>query len=753
MIEHFFKMNKITTMQNKDGNYHRIPNKEQRICSSSLTNRKPIGQLKRIALTLVFICLITFINAQQLNLLPAIPELATNPYLKTAFEGVKVGNKIALDDLRDHKEIGVQDRGKELGEIPVATLAYLHPNSPHKGQQAILDRLIVLLDGRFKLWSEDKNLGDHMFSFEPTYAYLALKTYAPDKIPADKKAMWEAAIAKHTNFLINDNPKIYKEHLAGALIVNMDIFRIQSVYYGALATGDTASAAIGKAAMEECMTKTVLGDGATYYVSYSNEVFLYHNSIVKGATWYYLLTGSQKMKDFIYKMIPYIPLTQHNGGFGEYSTAPPWKPFYGPLSPQAALVMAYITGDPYNYALGKDASKDEILFPFIYHSGLVAKKAPDNIMVYDKNILGPRVRNGAWGMVGTTRDPSHPGPEMNETPTPGMVGISTFAGAYILKSPNGALNAAFHGTAPEVKIKQGVETDLSRGNNWAFLTGVDGHSAVSKSNTVFGLSTRYNINNRGGGLTTKSYTGWDGIQEWVYTPDRMIGLCEISTDKEQKAFGLAERIVLFSHRGACKPRDGKAQELKGHDKGEWSYGNLKVKTHDKSFNGKEETFYYGVMANYDGKTSNGDEGSVMIKLHDEKSGDDRATTYPAGTKRFALLEVTHEGIQYSTNVTKLKLPEGLTGFEFTEQIGRKIRMVHNYTDKGIDYSGTMAASFTKARVLKSWDDTDVNALSIKKGSVTVPSIHIPAYSNIIILNSNNSDDFVAGYMDYQKVFK
>ena len=89
-------------------------------------------------------------NAQQLNLLPEIPEIGTNPHLSTAFEGVKVGSKIV------NAGVNGQD------EIPVAVLAYLHPNSPYKGKQAILDRLILLMDNRLQLWYADKNLGDHM---------------------------------------------------------------------------------------------------------------------------------------------------------------------------------------------------------------------------------------------------------------------------------------------------------------------------------------------------------------------------------------------------------------------------------------------------------------------------------------------------------------------------------------------------------------------------------------------------------------
>lgn len=620
-------------------------------------------------------------NAQQLNLLPEVPEMGSNPHLATAFDGVKFGSKLV--------DAGVNGQD----EIPIATLAYLHPKSPYKGKQAILDRLILLMDNRLQLWYADKNLGDHMFTFEVTYAYLALKTYVPDKIPSDKKEIWEAAIKKHTNYLISNNPKIYKEHIVGAVIANMDVWRMQSVIYGGLATGDTASARLGKSALEDCFTRTVLADGATHYAFYSNEVICYHKYIVYGATWYYLITGSQKMKDFIFKMINYIPLTLHNGGFGEFSTAPSWKPFYFTRLFQAALIMGYLTGDPYNYAIGKDAT-NYILLAFVYRSGLVGKKSPENLMLYDRNTLGPRARFGAWGMEGTTRDPSLPSPEIDEIPSPSMLGNSTFAGAYILNSSTGELNAAFHGTAPEVKIKKGVEDDWNKGKCWSFLTGVNGHSGVSKSNLVFGLATRYHINRTSmDALLKKSYTDWDGIQEWVYTPDRMLGLCEITTDKEKTAFGLAQRIMLVSHNGPCKPGDGKAQELKKVGTGEWNYGDLRIKTHDKSFKGKEESFYFGALSDYKGFDFKNDEGSVIITLHDEQSGNDESITYPAGTKRYALIEVTYKGQPYSSDVTRLPLNEGLNGFEFTEQSGRKIRMIHNYTDKPIDYTASMATPF------------------------------------------------------------
>jgi hypothetical protein len=200
-----------------------------------------------VTVTLLSFLFRTDALADSLNLLPAAPYPESNPHLAKAFEGVRIGNTTYTGDARD------QD------ETMLAALAYLHPSSPYKGQTAVLDRLLVLLDGRFSLWAQDKDLGDHMSSFQPTYAYLALKTFAADRIPPEKRARWEAAIAKHTAYLIDNNPNIYKEHLVGALVVNMDIFRTMSVWLGGLAFGDEASAAIGKSAVEDCMTKCLPG--------------------------------------------------------------------------------------------------------------------------------------------------------------------------------------------------------------------------------------------------------------------------------------------------------------------------------------------------------------------------------------------------------------------------------------------------------------------------------------------------------------
>jgi hypothetical protein len=221
-------------------------------------------------------------------------------------------------------------------------------------------------------------------------------------------------------------------------------------------------------------------------------------------------------------------------------------------------------------------------------------------------------------------------------------------------------------------------------------------------------------------------------------------MCEIEATTNTTAYGLAQRVQLVAGRrnasGAYKFLFSKPNE-------EFEYGDLRVKIHSKNFAGMVDTIYHGVM------NDTLDNRSVMIKLHDATSGNDQLVTYSAGTRRYALIEVTNNARTYSTSVTKLTLAAGLEGFEFTESAGRKIRMIHNTTGSSIALNtNTMACPYTKLRILKSWDENALNVLSISNGNGTIPYTTIPAYSHVLILNSSISTDHQTGYDTYNDVF-
>jgi hypothetical protein len=675
------------------------------------------------------------LSSQQLNLLPPVPEPATNPHLSTAFNGVKTGNTTFLKSFA------------EAEEILLAALAYLHPSSPYKNQQAVLDRLIFFLDIILTGWDDGTMaLNDMQFCFQANVSYLMLKQHAPSAIPAARKEIWESGIRKNIAAILKAKPDMYDKHIVGSIWLNGDVRLVLGVYFGGITLNDPGATEKARIVLEEVMPRTLLGDGGTHYVGYANESPSYHGeATIRPFAWYYIFTGSQKVREFITDTDKYIPLVNIpvGEGFKEWSTSPAWKPYYNRVSLKPeALAKAYLSGDPFNFEVGKGS---QLLFQvFMYRSGLTGISLPDNYMLYDKNSLGPRGRYGNWGVVGTLRDPSIPGPELTEDRYLHMDGNNTFVGTFTLNASASAttypLNAAMQGTAPQVKFATGAETDWSRGNKWAYLTGKDRKDAISRTKTVYGMSTSYLISKK-----RFAELPWMARQQWVVTPDRVIGMCEAEATTSNGVYGFAHRIQLVSGR---RNASGTRKMLSTSDFNNYSYGDLRLKIHEKTYEGKVDTFYHGVM------NDPLDKFSVMIELHDQQSGNDQLVNYVAGTKRHVILESTNKDRAYATQVSKLTLPQGLSGFEFTEGNTRKVRIVHNISASAVTMSAhSLATSFGKVRIIRSWNDTQNEIIHVNDGSATVASILIPAHGHVLFICSDNSDDMGEGFDTYETVFK
>ncbi|MEI8272488.1 MAG: T9SS type A sorting domain-containing protein [Paludibacter sp.] len=690
--------------------------------------------LRIILLSVICVFVFVFgIQSQTLNLLPDIPEPATNPHLPTAFNGVK-------SDKSFSSAIG------EAEETITAAYAYLHPSSPYKNQQAVLDRLLFLLETELGGWDNGTYpLNDWAFCSQSTLAFLMLKQYKPSVIPVSSQASWESGIRKNIDAIFAAKADLYTNHIVGSIWLNGDVKLAMGAYYGSLALNDAASAAKAKYVIENVMTLTLLPDGATHYVGYQNESPSYHGEAsMRPFLWYYIVTRSQIVKDFLCGTKNYIPLMQipMGEGFKEWSTSPAWKPYYNrtTLKPEA-LGKAYLSGDPYNYTIGQGSQN--LYLVFLYRSGLSAATLPDNYILYDKNCMGPRGRYANWGVIATLRDPSVPSPELTETRYLNMDGVSTIVGAFTLNASASAstypLNAALQGTAPEVKYASGEETDWQRGAKWAFLTGKDRKDAITRTKNIFGLSTRYGVSK-----TRFVEVGWSAQQQWVVTPDRVIGMCEIENSVASSMYGLAQRIQLVSGR---RNASGTRKILNKIDDNTFEYGDLRMKILAKNYAGLVDTLYHGVM------NDTLDNLSVMINLHDLKSGNDVAYNYPANTRRYAFFEVTNKDRTYSTNATRVTLVTGLEGFEFQESSGRKIRMIHNVTGSSVALnSSTMSCPYQQVRLIKSWDESTLTALTITNNSTTVPYTSIPAYGHVLVINSIINDDHMGGYNTYSDIF-
>lgn len=677
------------------------------------------------------------LDITHLNLMPQIPEQSTNPHLATMFNGVKIGNTTFLGTFTDGQE------------MILSAYAYLHPNSPFKGNTDVFNRLFFLIDTGLTNWHNNIKLNDMGYGMEACIAYLLLLVYEPQSIPADRPAIWDDGIDKNNAAILAEKPNVYENHIVGDLWLNGDLREAIAVYFGSIIVDDAVSYNKVKTTIEGCMLNTLLADGGTHYAGYNTESPSYHGeATMRTWVWYYLLTGLQSVKDYIIATNPYIPMVvvPNGDGYKEWTTSPSWKPYYNRTTlKQEALMKAYISGEPYNYGIGITYGAAHILHGFLYRSDVtVSKSLPTDYFYFDRNSLGVRgLTNNKYGVVSVMRDPSSPLPELNETPFQFQDGMASFVGSFTLNADTPitqhALNAAFHGTAPEIAVKSTPETDWNRGQRWAFLTGKDCKNNDIKSLEVYGFTTKYNVT-RQRFVATK----WDAYQQWVITKDRVIGMCEIEATTANSTYGLAQRIALVSGRkNAC----GTRKDIVIIDDNNFEYGDLKVRIHAKNYAGIVDTHTFSIM------NIAGDDFSTMIALHDVNSGRDKSTTYyfPKNTKRYALVEVINNERVFSNNVTALSgLATGLDGFEFEEPTLRKITIVHNHTATALDYNGSFTTPYNRFRTLKSWTET-LDVIEVV-GGIVLPTISIPAFSSVMFINSNIDNDFILGNLYKENIF-
>ena len=672
---------------------------------------------------------------QSFNLLPTIPDYTNNPQASVMWKGVQLTNPpfttILTPSLYD--------------EVWYASMAYFHPQSPYYHNPLALKRTQTLLDSMLTDWSNNLYTTSFNYTVEANYAYLLLKTYLPDSIPSDRKPIWEKGIANLITATLK-NSLVYDSSMVGSVWLNGDIRFAIAAVLGGTAIGDTASVAKARNVIENVMTKCLLGDGGTHYYGYQNENFDYHTPTKKYLFIYWLISQNQTVLNVLKGMNHYPLLMQHpiGKGFGEYIATPAWKPYYNSNTLEyAAAISAYLTSDPYSWTIGKNAKAFELAF--IWKNGLTALPVPTSFALYDKNILGPRYRIGNWGAVGTLRDVASALPELKETNVPLATlsaGKQTFAGAYALTANASAttypMNSVFQAAAITVKTKTGKETDYNRGNVNSFLSAFENNS-ITKNRSVYGMTTRYKVVDKG-----LNKTSFDGMQQWVFTQDRIVGMIELEAMANTSCYGLGTRFCFVGGRLGVS---GKYKQLVRLNDTTYQYGLLNFKVINQDLKGRTDSVYYGIQGVSTDTLSN------QLTLHDKlDSVTDKKINITKGYRKKVLVEVTKSTNPFASDASVLNIAYPLYGFQFNENNNRKLRIVHNTSALSIIYLDTFRCNFNKMRIIKSWNDRDSSILNVKVNDVDSINIVIPPYSHILIINSALPTDTVHGYNTFDSVF-
>ena len=697
--------------------------------------------MKNTVLTLLlFVLSFGYVRAEkELNLLPNVPMAETNPYWQELYKQVKL-------NVAGPKKTSFA----EGDEMLAAAYAYIHPQSKWKGEKLVADRLVSLLDTALTIWSKGQNLGLMDYSYQVSQAYYMLALYAPDVLPKARIAVWNEGLRRHTEKVFSKTV-IYDSLKIGSLWLNGEIRLCLGAYFAGKILNNPTWTSKAEKVMENLMPQSLLNGGGTHYCYFHTESPSYHWESKRFIYMWYLLTGSQQYKDMLEKMTPYPLITVHpvGKGFVEYSSSTPWKPYYAPHHVQnnqdhAAELSALMFGDAYSWTLAKNANGVVWYMAFVYRTGLKEKKLPDNFVMYDENIIGPRGRFGKWGYVGIAREFSTGLPEVKTTDVGVNSYKTSFAGAYILKKnptmDEYPLNAAFHACMPCIKMTKGVETNLTEGKINAYLS-TDEKNSLIKSKDLYSIASTYSIRS---GMTGLKSTLWGGIQQWVYTPNRIIGLLTVKAKAENRAYGLSNLIKLVSGEGRKMPASD-VKELIQLDGKTFHYGDLNIAIQAQNYNGAYSHYYDDIM-NPLYKVVNG-KGCCMFELHDEKDNmTDNPISYPAGYEKYALVEVTPQGTAFSTNA--VIVPTGnanLKSFEFQEK-GRLIRVVHNCGNQKETLALNFKSPYGKCFVEKSWNEATI-VLNEKK---IVQTIDIPASEHVLIISS---DAFNSRYDTFKDIFK
>ncbi|MFO7901248.1 MAG: hypothetical protein R6U98_01185, partial [Pirellulaceae bacterium] len=671
------------------------------------------------------------------ELLPPIRAFDTNPYVQGLVNRTR---SIVRSLSRYQKGDAGYDQIKDPWEFRrmgsdcyVATWALCHPDSSHAASPALVKRVLRLMqaifqnhrDGDFNPGREanrgrDPNI--NRFCFVPTFeAYLLLTTTYPALVLPSKEAEWLDSARVATEFQVETYGARAEKEPPDCYYANMDVHYMLMLE---LAARMFDSDRYHQEAKRFCQltADALYPDGAFSYHGSQNECFTYHKINVAHLARYWQLSGSELARDTVVESRPYYPYNVEPGGVPEYYTDCFWKHYWSGMSPIGPEIVAGMTGCPRNRRLAKQELRWEkpghyyaIYAATFYRPDIEDKPLPDQFLIYDENIQGPRGRFGRWSFAGTTRRSGN-----------GYQGRDTFVGGMVVDEPTRQypLNAALQVVTNQYRVKP-RQTNRETANRWRecrYLS-QDERSAVAMGEDFATLTTRYRIQNVAwGGRST--LTQWAGTQQWILTPHRLVGMLDIEPLSEQQAYSIHGRI-----------RFGLDKQIRRESDALFQYGDLRCRLHEHNYadvtTEKSETFYL------DAPDRRRSEEIVLRDKKSIKTGEQELLTYAPGTRQFFTVEVFPKWSKAARGVRSITTPEGLRGVEL-RTAEQSLLLVHNTTDTALTFEAPPA-----------WASEGKLSLHASGNHVPKPKTHdleeekaqfsIPAHSHIVLTTPADGD--------------
>jgi len=446
-------------------------------------------------------------------------------------------------------------------------VATAHPESKYRDNPELLGRAVRRTANYIDSLdlSVDPNMGEFFAMDRNLFAIYCLAKVYPDILLPSQRKHLEKGLRLQCSKLMEayGNQELFKW-------CNANVSYASGLIHGGMLIGDNNYVRIGKDVLDHHVA-TQFPDGGFPYVTGQNESEGYHGIMPAVFNRIWLTTRDATALKGIVQGRNYTPLSIEPPIVGTYWTAPAWKWTWN-SSYATSLEEAFHSRSPWlktyqlvrrSYGRGRkptDFNPYEVMLDL---AGIPGATLPNGYTVFDANIQGPRARYGNFSYAVVGREVNEP------------VGLQTFAGCMTVDSFDPKrplpLNAAASGVFAGPKIK--TSNDFT----------ATAQLADSPTNTVMmghdcaALTTSHSLGGQVAGPRKKP-TSWQGDQQWVLLPDRIIGMVTVIPGKEPACEVTGRVKLVHGGTGTMYPK-----EIRILDPSNYAYGTLRVKIHSHNY--------------------------------------------------------------------------------------------------------------------------------------------------------------------------
>ena len=530
----------------------------------------------------------------------------------------------------------------------------------------------------------------------------------------------------------------YAQAINTFLYTNRDISYAEALVNAGVYRNNSTWINMGKRIVDSMLLSTLQPDGGYLYRKYQNEVTNYHGATNNSLAKIWVLTGYQPAWDCIKKSFLFEIFSIEPAEVPEFHTAPAWKTMYNGSSGASAEPLLAITQDPflktrfnqfrtvsgYNYEMPLSLS--------FYNPNIATNPLPDNYVVYDRNIKGPRGRYGRFSYAAVGRNVTGTG--QNEP------GLQTIVGAMqtIPNNHGGTgdeMDAALMCVHSKVHVRK--TSNQTEWTDWAYMmAAVNTKTCVGKTASTISTPGILQYQSAGPGATE---TNWSSYQQWITLPDRLIGFVETypTNNTNTQAYEIDGRVRFTYGRQTSNLLNPKymVTEVAGS---RYAYGKFKAIIHAHDFT--------TVSVDTAGVVRDDFRNSMEIKFSYDLSNGTTLYSYPGSTKKYFMVEIKDSAA--TGNATVSRFISGNVKGLIVKLNGKSYASYRNDGSATTINLSSVLVSGNTNQVLFSRNDSILRLPEI----ITGTSYTIPANEQVLIISTNNpAADTGRGWHNCQEI--